>query len=505
MRSWSSSRRAEKPRWPSRERGSRGGEDGGGISSDRRGHLLAQSASLPISLPASLPARCLAAETGSEEGPNARRREVESSSPTSPAQRLEGSSPPPLLRAWLRAPPRNLGSERPPRPSLRRPSFSAVRRGAASEGERTSDSEELDWDLGKLAAWEAGDGATVPSPLGAGEGLSRLAGTEEAEKSRDPTIQPASDAPEATCLSLPEESALLPDFEARVPGLLPDFEARVPGLLPDSEARVPALLPASSAQRPASFSSAPRPASSSSTPPPIWHPSLPYSQRNAPLLAVLPRFFGTRQTGGRQLLALEDLTRGYARPCIMDAKIGFRTWYAESGDAAYVARCRAKDATTTQAALGFKVCGMQVWRAGLGGYWRASKRWCKTLGRAQVDSALFSWAQGSGAGLSAADVLGGPEGAVAQLQALERWVRQQRELKFYSSSVLLLYEGAAQAAGQARVRVRLVDFAHTFHDPAGGARDLNFLAGLRSLVARLKRVARMRIQEAEGVDGQGVD
>ena len=53
---------------------------------------------------------------------------------------------------------------------------------------------------------------------------------------------------------------------------------------------------------------------------------------------------------------------------------------------------REKDAATTQAALGFKVCGMQVYRAGQGGYWRASKRWCKTLPAELVDKALASFA-----------------------------------------------------------------------------------------------------------------
>jgi hypothetical protein len=90
---------------------------------------------------------------------------------------------------------------------------------------------------------------------------------------------------------------------------------------------------------------------------------------------------------------------------------------------------RAKDAATTQAALGFKICGMQVgdgdskvvgggqethslrlaltvspkrmpspkvFRHGAGGYWRASKRWCKTLPAELVDKALLSFAHNGG-------------------------------------------------------------------------------------------------------------
>jgi hypothetical protein len=54
--------------------------------------------------------------------------------------------------------------------------------------------------------------------------------------------------------------------------------------------------------------------------------------------------------------------------------------------------------------------------------------------------------------------------------------------------VLLLYEGDARSGEDARVRVRLVDFAHTFYDAHSGGRDTNFLAGLRALLARLRAV-----------------
>ena len=91
------------------------------------------------------------------------------------------------------------------------------------------------------------------------------------------------------------------------------------------------------------------------------------------------------------LLELEDLARGYRHPAIMDIKVGLATWYP-AADAAYIERCRAKDAATTQASLGFKICGMQVYRHCQGGYWRASKRWCKTLPEALVDKALISYA-----------------------------------------------------------------------------------------------------------------
>lgn len=64
---------------------------------------------------------------------------------------------------------------------------------------------------------------------------------------------------------------------------------------------------------------------------------------------------------------------------------------------------------------------------------------------------------------------------------------RQTHYHFFSSSVLLLYEGAARTAAEARVCVRLIDFAHSF--PAGvheGGVDANFLAGLRGLMGAVE-------------------
>lgn len=70
--------------------------------------------------------------------------------------------------------------------------------------------------------------------------------------------------------------------------------------------------------------------------------------------------------------------------------------------------------------------------------------------------------------LTARDVLlgeaggGGGGGALAQLRALRDWFSGQGSLQFFASSVLLVYEGAARSAAEARTAVRFVDFAHVF-------------------------------------------
>lgn len=42
---------------------------------------------------------------------------------------------------------------------------------------------------------------------------------------------------------------------------------------------------------------------------------------------------------GRTLLELEDLARACRHPCIIDIKVGFRTWYPQA-DGSYIQRCK---------------------------------------------------------------------------------------------------------------------------------------------------------------------
>ncbi|CAK0784397.1 hypothetical protein CVIRNUC_007601 [Coccomyxa viridis] len=211
----------------------------------------------------------------------------------------------------------------------------------------------------------------------------------------------------------------------------------------------------------------------------------PFCVRNATLLSIIPTYYGVIDLRGRPLLELEDVAQQYHRPSIIDIKVGYQTWY-QGAEEGYIQRCQAKDAATTQAALGFKVCGMQVYRASQMGYWRASKRWCKQLPAEAVGKALAIFANNE-AGLQPGDVYSGPSGAIAQLQQLAAWFQVQQEFCFYSSSVLIMYEGDAETAEEANVSVRFVDFAHTF--PSGGQRDGNFIQGLSALTSMLSAVA----------------
>ncbi|CAI5536520.1 unnamed protein product [Closterium sp. Naga37s-1] len=158
---------------------------------------------------------------------------------------------------------------------------------------------------------------------------------------------------------------------------------------------------------------------------------------------------------------MEDLTRNYTKPCIMDIKMGRKTWY-EGAPQKYIDKCLVKDATTTSGSLGYRVAGMQVHDSSTGAMWRADRKWCQNLTNQQmpavfrlffsstptadapaVDAIAAAAAAAGAAGAAAAGValsaeakqrmrgiLCGEGGLLAQLQTLRDWFTQQSSFHF---------------------------------------------------------------------------
>jgi len=198
------------------------------------------------------------------------------------------------------------------------------------------------------------------------------------------------------------------------------------------------------------------------------------------LRRFVSRFFGSVTMADRQYLILKDLVFGYRRPCVMDVKIGYRTWYS-AGDARYNERARLKDENTTQSTIGFKICGWQVYDVVKRKFHRVSKAKCKTMSQPQVREAFMKFADNKSGMITPEAVYNSCDGAIVQLRDLRNWFQAQGLFKFYSSSILMIYEGdEMESLEDLNVRVHLVDFAHTF--PTEGIKDRNFQDGLSSLL-----------------------
>ncbi len=197
-------------------------------------------------------------------------------------------------------------------------------------------------------------------------------------------------------------------------------------------------------------------------------------------LALFPKFFGRKAVTAADgslshYIVLEDLTAGLKKPNIMDLKFGFRG-HDDQARGLKVMQQVALCTITTSSSLGFRLCGMR-YHDDNGEIVAHGKPWGAQLRKDTMLLALTEFV--TQFGHVRFDVV---QAIVDGLQPVLRFFRHQQLYKFYSSSVLFVWDSASPV-GQPAVRVKLVDFAHTFpNKPNDTTLDLNSLAAIESLL-----------------------
>jgi Inositol polyphosphate kinase len=211
-------------------------------------------------------------------------------------------------------------------------------------------------------------------------------------------------------------------------------------------------------------------------------------------------------------LLLQSLTRTYARPCVMDLKMGTETYEPDCTDEK---RRRESSKYAMQEAFGFRIIGMRIYDpqhddADDKGFRLFSKDYGRSLmEREQVSEAfrLFfsaglrkkqsSPAESNGS-TSAAGASPRPRRAddgqgtdprlrlkavssvLLQLRSLRRWFEENNtSLQFRASSLLFIYEGDPTRGGNGDVTMlKMIDFGHVRRVPGG---DSGYLTGIKNL------------------------
>uniref|UniRef100_A0A5S6QAH8 Kinase n=1 Tax=Trichuris muris TaxID=70415 RepID=A0A5S6QAH8_TRIMR len=182
-----------------------------------------------------------------------------------------------------------------------------------------------------------------------------------------------------------------------------------------------------------------------------------------------------------RFLLLENLAYCYQYPSVLDLKMGTRH-YGDDASEHKRRRQKAKSLESTSSTIAVRLGGMQVFDQRTKTYTCYDKYYGRSLSVRRFKETIVEFFNN---GISIrTDLITSLKG---RLEELNRVLNDSPGYRFYSSSLLIIYEGDACANQSPFIDVRMIDFGHSTcqnfeEDPQHVGPDKGYLQGVNSLI-----------------------
>ncbi|XP_018604754.2 inositol polyphosphate multikinase-like [Scleropages formosus] len=168
------------------------------------------------------------------------------------------------------------------------------------------------------------------------------------------------------------------------------------------------------------------------------------------LQQYLPKYYGTWTFPGTPndlYLKLEDVSRRFNKPCIMDVKIGQRSYDP------YASQEKQEQQISKyplMEEIGFLVLGMRIYQVTSDSYKTYNQHYGRSLVKDTIKDGLAKFFN-NGKGLRKDAIIS----SIQKVQKILQWFEGQKQLHFYASSLLFVYEGSPELGEVRLVRSEL--------------------------------------------------
>jgi inositol-hexakisphosphate kinase len=177
---------------------------------------------------------------------------------------------------------------------------------------------------------------------------------------------------------------------------------------------------------------------------------------------------------------MEDLTHTYQAPCMLDIKMGITSAGEDASDEKLLSMYK-KDRSTTTVYLGQRITGYRSYQVNTDTYIKRGKDFTKHIRVNQYLNSLREYFH-NGERLRTELV----QYFLPMLEEAYQFMSTQNKFRFYSSSLLFVYDGKNQTP---HGRIKMIDFAHVFDIQEPDGLDDGYLVGLVKLIEYFRILA----------------